>query len=186
MSHLRPRVDAMRPMRPEPTRTAPPRPPEGLPTGGRFRSYIAFGFGGFFLMSVSLLVLRVVWALGNGEAAWNRVMASFQNPLYVIFHALAFVWLTWFILRLFRLFPGQQSVEEPGGKAVPASHSIVYIQFRGWGNMSLTVDPGDRAPAVPVGRVDLTQCGSNDLHLGMLFCDLINHCEEGTGVEFRF
>jgi fumarate reductase subunit C len=104
----RPVVDAMKPSRPGPTRTAPPRPPDGFPRRGNYRGYIAFGFGGFFLMTVSLLVLRAVWALGNGEAAWNRVQASLQNPIYVIFHALAFVWLTWFILRLFRLFPATQ------------------------------------------------------------------------------
>jgi fumarate reductase subunit C len=108
MSHSRARVDAMKPTRPAPTRTAPPRPPDGFPRRGNYPGYVAFGFGGFFLMSVSLLVLRAVWALGNGEAAWNRVQASFQNPVYVIFHGLAFVWLTWFILRLFRLFPATQ------------------------------------------------------------------------------
>lgn len=108
MSHARPIVDAMRPSTPEPTRTAPPRAPDGFPSKGNYRAYIAFGAGGFFLFTVSLLVLRSVWALGNGEAAWNRVQASFQNPIYVIFHALAFLWLTWFILRLFRLFPATQ------------------------------------------------------------------------------
>jgi fumarate reductase subunit C len=98
----------MKPAAPGPTRIAPPRPPDGFPRQGNYRAYIAFGFGGFFLMTVSYLVLRAVWALGNGEAAWNRVQQSFQNPLYVIFHALAFLWLSWFILRLFRLFPATQ------------------------------------------------------------------------------
>lgn len=108
MSHARPVVDAMKPSRPGPTRTAPPRPPDGFPRQGNYRGYIAFGFGGFFLTTVSLLMLRAVWALGNGEAAWDRVQASFQNPIYVIYHALAFLWLSWFILRLFRLFPATQ------------------------------------------------------------------------------
>jgi fumarate reductase subunit C len=120
MSHLLPRLDAMKPAKPGATRTAPPRPPDGFPgravsaagavPPGRatLRRYIAFGCGGFFLFTVSLLVLRAVWALGNGEAAWNRVQTSFQNPLYVIFHTLAFLWITWFILRLFRLFPATQ------------------------------------------------------------------------------
>jgi fumarate reductase subunit C len=98
----------MKPARAGATRTAPPRPPDGFPRRGNYAGYIAFGFGGFFLMTVSFLVLRAVWALGNGEAAWNRVQASLQNPLYVIFHALAFLWLSWFILRLFRLFPATQ------------------------------------------------------------------------------
>jgi fumarate reductase subunit C len=108
MSHSTPIVDAMKPSRPGATRTAPPRPPDGFPSRGNYRAYIAFGFGGFFLFTVSLLVLRSVWALGNGEAAWDRVQTSFQNPIYVLFHALAFLWLSWFILRLFRLFPATQ------------------------------------------------------------------------------
>jgi len=108
MSHARPVVDAMKPSKPGPTRTAPPRAPDGFPRSGNYRGYIAFGFGGFFLMTVSLLVIRSVWALGNGEAAWNGVQGSFQNPIYVLYHALAFGWLTWFILRLFRMFPATQ------------------------------------------------------------------------------
>ena len=108
MSHLRPRVDAMKPARAGATRTSPARPPDGFPAASRYRAYLGFGFGGFFLFTLSLLVLRSVWALGNGEAAWGRVQASFQNPLYVIYHALAFLWLSWFVLRLFRLFPATQ------------------------------------------------------------------------------
>lgn len=108
MSHARPVLDAMKPSRPAPTRMAPPRKPDGFPNAGRYRAYLAFGFGGFFLLTMSLLVLRAVWALGNGEAAWRRVATSLQNPLYVIYHALAFLWLSWFILRLFRLFPATQ------------------------------------------------------------------------------
>jgi len=108
MRHSRPVVDAMKSTKPGATRTAPPRPPDGFPREGNYRSYIAFGFGGFFLFTLSLLVLRSVWAIGNGEAAWNRLQTGFQNPLYVIYHAIAFLWLSWFILRLFRLFPATQ------------------------------------------------------------------------------
>ena len=108
MSPARPVVDAMKPAKPGATRTAAPRPPDGFPNQGNYRAYIAFGFGGFFLFTLSLLVLRSVWAIGSGEAAWNRLQTGFQNPLYVIYHALAFLWLSWFILRLFRLFPATQ------------------------------------------------------------------------------
>jgi fumarate reductase subunit C len=104
----RPVVDAMKPSKPGATRTAPPRRPDGFPGQGNYRGYIAFGCGGFFLFTLALLVIRAVWAVGNGEAAWNELMRQFQNPLYVIYHALAFGWLTWFILRLFRLFPATQ------------------------------------------------------------------------------
>ena len=103
-----PRVDAMRPATPGPTRTAPPRPPDGFPTRGRYVGYMLFGTGGFFLMLEALLLLRVVWALGDGEAAFGAVMESFANPLYLVFHAVACGWITWFALRLFRLFPATQ------------------------------------------------------------------------------
>jgi fumarate reductase subunit C len=108
MSHARPVVDAMKPSTPGATRTAPPRRPDGFPNRGNYRSYIAFGAGGFFLFTLSFLVLRAVWAIGEGEAAWSELQRQFQNPLYVLYHALAFLWLTWFILRLFRLFPATQ------------------------------------------------------------------------------
>ena len=64
MSHARARVDAMKPSRPGPTRTAPPRMPDQFWTQGRYRGYIAFGSCGFFLMMVGLLLLRAVWVLG--------------------------------------------------------------------------------------------------------------------------
>lgn len=132
MSHATPVVDAMKPAKPGPTRTAPPRRPDGFPGRGNYRAYIAFACGGFFLMSVSYLVLRAVWALGNGEAAWNELQASFQNPLYVIFHAIAFVWLSWFILRLFRLFPATQPkrfgpLKRPPDAVLVAGLSAVFV-----------------------------------------------------------
>lgn len=103
-----PRVDAMKPGHPGPTRTAPPRPPDGFPSRGRYRAYLLFGTGGFFLLIEALLALRVVWALGNGEAALARVLNSFGSPAYVLFHVVALAWITWFTLRFFRLFPKTQ------------------------------------------------------------------------------
>lgn len=103
-----PRVDSMKPTRPGPTRTAPPRPPDQFPSQGRYRSYIAFGSCGAFLMLSGLLVLRAVWDLGNGEAAWNACLASFRNPIYVLYHLAALIGLVWFTLRFFHLFPKTQ------------------------------------------------------------------------------
>ncbi len=108
MSQLRPRIDAMRPSREGPTRTAPPRPPDLFPTRGRYPAYLAFGACGAFLLLSGLLVLRGVWALGNGEAAWNAYRSSLSHPAYLVYHLLAFVGLTWFALRFFRLFPKTQ------------------------------------------------------------------------------
>jgi fumarate reductase subunit C len=78
----------MQPSTPGPTRTAPPHMPDKFPLGGRYASYTAFGATSLFYGAISLLALRLVWALGDGPEAFTAVMASFQNPLYLLFHAL--------------------------------------------------------------------------------------------------
>ena len=109
MSHPRARIDTMKPSRPGPTRTAPPRMPDQFWTGGRYRAYIAFGACGFFLMMVSFLLLRVVWVLGRHDpAAWQDLFESFANPIYVLFHLVSLVALVWFGLRFFKVFPKTQ------------------------------------------------------------------------------
>ena len=108
MTELRPRLDAMRPATPGPTRTADPRPPDKFPTKGNYFAYIAFGLGSSVMLLVSLNILRTVWALMEGEAAYRSLMASFGHPLYVAFHTLAFLWLVWVALRFFSLFPKTQ------------------------------------------------------------------------------
>ena len=37
-----------------------------------------------------------------------------------------------------------------------------------------------------IGRVDFAQRGSDNFDLGMLFGDLVDHCEEGAGIQFGF
>lgn len=110
-----PRVDAMKPRRPGPTRTAPPTPPRKVPFQGRLGrkngpllAYYAFGSCGIFFLASGLLLLRVVWSLGDGPEAWQGVLADFANPLYLAYHLLAFAALVWFTLRFFRLFPKTQ------------------------------------------------------------------------------
>jgi fumarate reductase subunit C len=99
----------MKPSRPGPTRTAPPRPPDHFPAKGRYLSYVLFGACGFFLMVQGLLLLRAVRALGTGDpAAWTALLESFTHPAYLVYHVLAFFFLTWFILRLFKVFPATQ------------------------------------------------------------------------------
>jgi len=108
VSSLQPRVDAMKPRQAGPTRTAPARPPDQFPTQGRYRSYVAFGSCGIFLLLSGLLVLRAVWALGQGPAAWERLQHDFAHPAYLVYHVLALVGIVWFTLRFFRLFPKTQ------------------------------------------------------------------------------
>ena len=108
MSELRARVDAMRPSTPGPTRTADPRPPDHFPGKGNYFGYIAFGLGSSLMLLVSWSILRTVQALAAGEAAFRSLMESFAHPLYLLFHAICFVWLVWVALRFFSLFPKTQ------------------------------------------------------------------------------
>ena len=105
----RARIDSMRPSGPASTRTAPPRMPNQFWTRGRYRGYIAFGACGFFLMTVSLVLLRVAWVLGRHDAAaWAELLEDFANPIYVVFHLVSLGAMVWFALRLFRVFPKTQ------------------------------------------------------------------------------
>ena len=108
MSTLTPRVDAMKPSQPGPTRVAPPRPPDQFPSGGRYPAYLAFGACGALLMISAIILIEGVWALGNGEAAWDAFRTTLGHPVFIAYHFVAFIGLTWFILRLFRLFPATQ------------------------------------------------------------------------------
>jgi fumarate reductase subunit C len=99
---------AMGPSKPGPTRTAPPRMPRHFPMQGRYRAYTLFDATGVVYLLLGLLALRLAWALGDGESAWSAAMASFRSPLYVAFHALAFVSVVFVAVRFFRLFPKAQ------------------------------------------------------------------------------
>lgn len=104
----RARVDSMKPSTAPSTRTADPRPPDQFWTRGNYLGYIAFGSCGLVMMLVALGVLRRVWVLGEGEAAWNALIESTSHPLYVLWHAFALGALTWFGFRFFRVFPKTQ------------------------------------------------------------------------------
>jgi fumarate reductase subunit D len=69
----------MQPKRPGRTRTAPPALPPKFPFSGRYRAYTLFDWTGLIYLLLGFLALRVVWALGSGEAAWNEVIADFEE-----------------------------------------------------------------------------------------------------------
>jgi fumarate reductase subunit C len=108
MSHARPRLDAMQPPTPGPTRTADPRPPDEFPTKGNYGPYLMFGSCGAFLLLTSLILIRAVWALGSGQARYEATMRSFGNLGYKLYFVVALVGLVWFTLRFLRLFPKTQ------------------------------------------------------------------------------
>ena len=105
----RARVDAMKPSRPGRTRTSDASPPPNFWRRGNYLPYLAFGSCGLLLLLVAFGILRLVWALGDGDpAAWNAIFESYGHPLFLVFHAFALVALTWFTFRFFRLFPKTQ------------------------------------------------------------------------------
>lgn len=95
---------AMGAHRPEPTRTARARMAPKFPGRGRYLSYMLFGATSFFYAALGLLVLRIAWALGSGPEAWAALQRDLAHPLYLAFHAVAFVvfvWAGWrFLIKL--------------------------------------------------------------------------------------
>ncbi len=108
MAHARPRIDAMKPKTAGPTRTADPRPPDKFPFGGNYGPYVLFGSCGAFLLLTSLILIRVVWALGGGEAKYETTMRSLGAAGYKLYFVIALVGLVWFTLRFLGLFPKTQ------------------------------------------------------------------------------
>ena len=100
--------NAMQPKRPGRTRTAPPQLPPKFPFSSRYRAYTLFDWTGLLYLMLGFLALRVVWALGSGEAAWNDVVADFENPIYIAFHVLALAGVVFAGVRFFGFFPKAQ------------------------------------------------------------------------------
>jgi fumarate reductase subunit C len=98
----------MAPPKDAPTRAAPPRRPDQFPLRGRYLAYTLFDWTGLLYLLLGFLALRVVWALGSGEADFDAALASFDHPLYVAFHLLAFAGVCFVAVRFFRLFPKAQ------------------------------------------------------------------------------
>ena len=96
---------AMASARPGRTRTAPPLRPDQFPFAGRYRAYVLFEATGLLYLLAALVALRVVWALGSGEAAFQAVQRQLAQPLSVLFHALALAGVCFVAVRLFGLFP---------------------------------------------------------------------------------
>ena len=113
--------DAMQPHRPGRTRTAPPQMPPQFPLSGRYLTYMLFGCTGVLYLLAGFVALRAVWALGSGPSAWQGVQNDFENPLYVLFHALALAAVIFVGVRFFRLFPKAQPAQDRAGEAAAAA-----------------------------------------------------------------
>jgi fumarate reductase subunit C len=125
--------DAMAPSRPGSTRTAPPQLPDRFWTQPRMRTYLLFDATGIVYLLVGLVALRVAWALAAGPEAWQRLMQSFANPLYVAFHLLALVGSIFVGVRFFRLFPKAQPAHIGPAKPPPRPvlHAMLYAVWCG-------------------------------------------------------
>jgi fumarate reductase subunit C len=119
--------DAMRSPNAERTRTAPPRRPDEYPFSGRYKSYTLFGLTGILYMLLGFLALEVVWALGDGEAAWNGILERLQNPLYIAFHAVSLAGVCLVGVRFFGLFPKSQPPRIGPAKPPPAAVFLVGL-----------------------------------------------------------
>ena len=91
--------------------------------------------GALYLL-LGFLALRVVWALGNGEAAWTAVLESFRHPLYIAFHALALAGVIFVGVRFFRLFPKAQP-PQLGPLRPPPAPVITAMLYGAWIGVSV-------------------------------------------------
>ena len=125
--------EAMTPARPGSTRTAPPQRPPQFPMQGRYRAYTLFDLTGLVYLLVGLVVLKAVWSLGSGAAAWERTLEGYANPIYLAFHALALVSVVFVGVRFFSLFPKAQPPRIGPLKPPPAPviHAMLYAVWIG-------------------------------------------------------
>jgi len=124
--------EAMAPSKPGGTRTARPMRPPQYPFTGRYRAYTLFDWTGLLYLLLGFLALRVVWGLGDGPAAFDAVITSFEHPLYIAFHVLALVGVVFVGVRFFRLFPKAQPprvgpVKPPPGPVIVAALYAVWL-----------------------------------------------------------
>ena len=129
---------AMTPSQPGRTRTAPPQAPSGWYTQPRMLKYLLFDATGIVYLLVGFVALRVVWALGSGDAAWAELMLQLQNPLYIAFHALAFVCVVFVAVRFFSLFPKSQPAHIGPAKPPPQPLILAGL-YAAWIGVTLVV-----------------------------------------------
>jgi fumarate reductase subunit C len=110
--------------------------PREFPMQGRYRAYTLFDATGLVYLLLGLLALRLAWALGDGPVAWSAAMESLRNPLYLAFHALAFVSVLFVGVRFFGLFPKAQP-PRIGPLRPPPQPVITAMLYAGWIGVSV-------------------------------------------------
>jgi fumarate reductase subunit C len=123
--------DSMAPTGPARTRVAPPSMPPQMPWQGRYLSYTLFGMTGILYLLAGFVALRVVWALGDGPAAWQSIQQQLANPIYVLFHLVSLVAVVFVGVRFFRLFPKAQPAKI-GPANPPPQPVLVAMLYAAW------------------------------------------------------
>ncbi len=125
--------DAMAPPNPGRTRTAAPQMPETWWGSKRIVTYLLFDATGFIYLIVGFLAIRLIRALGQGEAAWDTAIASLSHPLYLGFHLICFVSVVFVGIRFFRLFPKAQPPTLGPVRPPPSAviHGMLYVLWLG-------------------------------------------------------
>lgn len=125
--------DAMSPAKPGRTRTAPPMKPGNWPSSARYRTYLAFDFTGLVYLLVGLLIVRAIFALAAGQAAWDAQLASYAGPGFLLFHVFALLCVVFVGVRFFRLFPKAQppKIGPASPPPRPVLHAALYVAWIG-------------------------------------------------------
>ncbi len=85
-----------------------------------FVEYMIHEGTALFVAAYAGVLLAGLYRLSQGEAAWNSWLAALQNPLYIVFHVLALVALTYHTYTWFKIMPRTMPPVVVGGKRLSA------------------------------------------------------------------
>jgi fumarate reductase subunit C len=128
----------MAPPKKGPTRTAPPQMPSTWWSAPRMRNYLLFDATGLVYLLIGGVILKLVWNLGKGPAAWEAGLLSLTNPLYIAFHLLCLVSVIFVGVRFFSLFPKAQP-PKIGPVVPPPAHVIKAMLYCVWAGITLVL-----------------------------------------------
>jgi fumarate reductase subunit C len=124
---------------PSPTRTLPPRAPDGFPLQQRrYFWYVLFAGTGLVLSTAAAVVLYALSALAGGFASWERALGLLSSPVLVLFNLALLVGVLYFALRF--LWVGIKIPSVPLGPIpAPPPELILVAHFAGFATLSLAL-----------------------------------------------